>query len=170
MQEKATNEFDGVEGHRPLPVATVVILPPKRHLAILTGEEPPIGDGHAMRVARQVAEDALRPGQRRLGIDHPLRLLHGVQELVPGRGRPSAGTAPAYGGAPGRRPAAARSGRAAKQAAEDPYREEEPLGARAPRRCHPRPAPRRDQAMDMGMMVQGLAPGMQDAEKADLRA
>ena len=35
MQEKAAQEFDGVEGHRPLLVPMAVILPPKRHLAIL---------------------------------------------------------------------------------------------------------------------------------------
>jgi hypothetical protein len=57
VQEKAPNEFDRVEGHEALAIAALVILPPERHLAILTGEEPPIRDGHPMRVAGQVAQD-----------------------------------------------------------------------------------------------------------------
>ena len=63
-----------------------------------------------------------------------------------------------------------REERAPKQPAEDPYREEEPLAAwdpGGPIQCQP---PSRHQAMDVGMMVQGLAPGMQDPEEADLRA
>jgi hypothetical protein len=51
MQEKAPNEFDRVECHKALTIASLVILPPERHLAIGTGEEPPIRDGHTMRVA-----------------------------------------------------------------------------------------------------------------------
>jgi len=57
MQEKAPQELDGVERHGALPIATLVILPAECHLAISAGEEPPIGDGHPMRVPGQVLED-----------------------------------------------------------------------------------------------------------------
>src|SRR4029453_2504180 len=77
-------EFDRVEGHEALTIASLVILPPKRHLTIVTGEAPPIRGGHPMRVAGQVAENPLWSGQRRLGVDHPLRLLHSREQLVPG--------------------------------------------------------------------------------------
>lgn len=74
MEEKPSEEFDGVEGHRALPIAALVILPSERHLAIGTGEEPPIGDRPSMCIAGQVLEHRLGPGQWRLGIDDPLRL------------------------------------------------------------------------------------------------
>jgi hypothetical protein len=98
MQEKAPNAFDGVKRHEVLTIASLVILPPERHLAIVTGEEPSMRDGHPMRGAGQVAQDPLRPGQRRLGVDHPLRLLQGRQSVTGARqqGRANGGPAPAY--------------------------------------------------------------------------
>jgi hypothetical protein len=75
MQQKAPEEFDRVERHEALTITALVILPPEGHLAIGTGKKPPIGDGHAVGIASQVAEDPLWSRQRWLGIDHPLRLL-----------------------------------------------------------------------------------------------
>src|SRR6185369_9774212 len=57
-----------------------------------------------------------------------------------------------------------------EQPAENADREEEAFGARDPGGAIQRQPSRRHQAMDMGMMMQGLTPGMQDAEKPDLRA
>ena len=51
MQEKAPNEFDRVKRHEALAIAPLIVFPSERHLAIVTGEEPSIGDGHAMRIA-----------------------------------------------------------------------------------------------------------------------
>src|SRR4030095_8201735 len=84
MQKKAPDEFDRVERHEALAIAALIILPPEGHPAIGTGEEPPIRDGHPMRVAGQVAQDPLRPGQRWLGVDYPLHLLQGREQLAPG--------------------------------------------------------------------------------------
>jgi hypothetical protein len=55
----------------------------------------------------------------------------------------------------------------AEKSAEDTHRQEEALGTRDPRRAIQGQATRWDEAMDMGMMVQRLAPGMEHAEKAD---
>src|SRR4030095_14307839 len=71
MQEPAPEEFNSVERHGALTIPSWVTLPPEGHVAIGTGQEPPIRNGHAMRVAGQVAEDSLRPGQWRVGIGHP---------------------------------------------------------------------------------------------------
>ena len=171
MQEKAPNEFDRVKRHEALAIAPLIVFPSERHLAIVTGEEPPIGDGHAMRIAGQVTEDQLRPGQRRLGVDHPLRLLQARQELAPDRGSLPALALPLHAEVllSGRLPQRRQEG-APKQPAEDPHRQEEALGTGDPRGAIQRQATCGDQAMDMGMMVQGLAPGMQDPEKPDLGA
>jgi hypothetical protein len=136
MQKKAPDEFDRVERHEALAIAALIILPPEGHLAIGTGEEPPIGNGHAMRVAGQVAEDSLRPGQRWFGIDDPLRLLQGREELVPGRGRVPSLALPLQAEAllGGRLPQR-RQERAPKESAEDAHRQKEALGAGDPRRA-----------------------------------
>ena len=62
-----------------LPIAPLIVLPAERHLAIVTGEQPPIGDGHAMGIAGEVVQHRLRAGQRGLRVDHPLRLPQGRQ-------------------------------------------------------------------------------------------
>src|SRR5918911_4558811 len=85
MKEKPSEKFDGLQRHGALPIPPLVVFPPKRHLAVATGQQPPIGDGHPMGVAGEVAEHLLRPSQWRLGVDHPLRLLQGREELAPGR-------------------------------------------------------------------------------------
>ena len=134
MQEKAPEELDGVECHRTLPIAPLVILPAEGHLAVVTGQQPPIGDGDAMRVAGEVAEHLLRSGQGGLGVDDPLRLLERPEELVPGRGRtPVLALALHAQALLGGRLPERRQERAPKEPAEDTDREEETFGARDPR-------------------------------------
>ena len=161
MQEKASNEFDRVECHEALTIAALVILPPERHLAIVTGEEAPIRDGHTMRVAGQVAEHQRRPGQRRLGIDHPLRLLHGREELAPGRESAPSLALPLHAETllGGRLPQRRQEG-ATEKTAEHAHREEKAFGTWNPCGAIQSQPACWDEAVDVGMMVQGLAPGM----------
>jgi hypothetical protein len=63
-----------------------------------------------------------------------------------------------------------RQERAPKESAEDAHRQKEALGAWDPRRAIHGQATGWDQAMEVGMMMQGLSPGMQDGEKPDLGA
>ena len=70
----------------------------------------------------------------------------------------------------GRRLPQRRKERAPKHSTEDADREEEVLGARDPGGAIQRQPTCRHQAVDVGMMVQGLAPGIQDPKKADLGA
>jgi hypothetical protein len=55
MQQEAPEKFDRVKCHTALAMPMLIILPAEGHLAIRTGEEPPLGDGDAMRVAGEVA-------------------------------------------------------------------------------------------------------------------
>jgi len=157
MQEQAPEEFNRVERHEALAIPSLVILPPEGPLAIGTGQEPPIRNGYAMRVAGQVAEDSLRPGQWRLGIDHPLRLLQGREELAPGWGRLPALALPLQAEAllDGRLLQRGQEG-TSKEATEDAYREEETFGTREPGGTVQGQAPCRDEAMEMGMMTTTL--------------
>ena len=61
-QEKAPNACDGVQRHEALALAALVILPPERHLALVTGEEAPMRDGHTRRGAGQGGRTRCGPG------------------------------------------------------------------------------------------------------------
>lgn len=79
VEEKPPDEFFGRQGHRPDFVGVTIILPPESHLVVLDIEQAVVGDGHAMGIAAHVVPYLLRPGERALGIDHPLRALRLVQ-------------------------------------------------------------------------------------------
>src|SRR5262245_10210424 len=124
-----------------------------------------------MGVPCQVAEDPLWPGQRWLGIDHPLHLLQRREKLVPSRRIEPSLTLPLHTEAllSGGLPQPSEEG-AAEESAEDTHRQEEALGTRDPRRAIHGQAPRGDEAMEMRVMVELLAPGMEHAEQANLGA
>lgn len=130
-----------------------------------------MGDGHPLRGAGEGAEHWLRPGERGLGVNHPLHPLHAREALVPGLGSVPSLAPPLQAEAflGGRLPER-RQERAPKQSAEDADREEATCGARNPRRAIQRQPTGGDEAMEVGRMVQGLAPGMQDSEKPALGA
>ena len=84
MQEKASQEFLCGEGHQPLLVAVGVILPAESYLAFGKADKAVIGDGHAMRVARQIMQYMLGAAEGRLGIDYPVVAKECAQERVKG--------------------------------------------------------------------------------------
>ena len=167
-QEKPPEELDGVQGHRTWPIAALGLLPSARHLAVVPGQQPPLGDGEPMRGAGQGAAPPRRPGPRRLGLDHPRRLLHGREALAPGPGsapalaRPLPAAAVLGGSLPQRRQAEAPA-----KTAEPAHREENACGPWTPGGALQGQSPCWDEAMEGGMVGQGLAPGMQAPAKAD---
>src|SRR5262245_15571856 len=74
------HEFFRAYRHDLEPMLVRIILPAKTHLAILHGYEAGVGDGHAMRIAPQVAEDLLGASERPLGIDDPPLLVQPIQQ------------------------------------------------------------------------------------------
>jgi hypothetical protein len=157
MQEKPPKEFDGVECHGALPIAALVVFPSKRDMAICAGQQAPIGDGHTMRVARQVVEYRLGACEWRLGVDHPLGLGQRRKPLAPGLGycQRLARALHAEGALRGGLAERSEEG-AAEKTTEDAYRQEEALGAGDPRRAIYRQPTCRNQAMEMGMMTTTL--------------
>ena len=57
-----------------------IILPTESDLIALHGDQPVIGDGHAMRVSGQVVKYMLRSPERFFGIYHPVVTKQRAQE------------------------------------------------------------------------------------------
>jgi len=76
----SAQEFVGGEGHLALLVAMGVVPPAKSNLAVLEGDQPMVGDGHAMGVTGQVMQDIFGTAERRLGINHPILTEQGTHQ------------------------------------------------------------------------------------------
>ena len=63
----------GGECHDLLAVATIgaIVLPPEGDAGAVAGDQPTVGDGDAVGIARQIGQHGLWPAERALGIDHP---------------------------------------------------------------------------------------------------
>jgi len=130
-----------------------------------------IRNRHAMDRARPIFQHVGRAAKRRFGIDHPLSVLERGQELLP-----------RLGGSQGMTVARPRQA-ALRMILAEPGQEETPKhptqhadweeeGGAARQPLGPirgQPASG-NHTVEMGMMVQGLAPGMQHREEADVRA
>jgi len=66
MKQKASNEFDGLEGFR------LSILGAEANAVVIVGNEAMIGDANTVGVATQVVEDIVNGTEWSLGIDNPL--------------------------------------------------------------------------------------------------
>jgi hypothetical protein len=84
MKQEAPNELVGIEGHHLGAVAIAVVLPPEPYEAVLIGDEPAVGDGHAVGVASEIAQDLLRPAKRPFRVDDPIRLVGRSKTLLEG--------------------------------------------------------------------------------------
>ena len=170
MQQEAAEKFHGVEGQSAQPVAMLVILGAKGHLAVVEGEQPLGGERHARRRAGQILQDMLRGAEGLLRVDHPLGCMEASQEAVPCRQRRQRAAAPRKGeGALGVCVAQRVKEQVAEAPTEDLHRQEEVWATREPPRpigCQP---PSRQDTMEMRMMVELLAPGMEPGEAADVR-
>jgi hypothetical protein len=97
MEHQPPQEFDGLKRRGPQAVAALVILVTEGHLAVLQGDEPVIGEGHAMRITGQILQDMLGVLEGLLRIDHPLLVTQHGEETPPGCGLGKLPTAPRQG-------------------------------------------------------------------------
>src|SRR5215470_11858409 len=82
VQKEAANELMGVECHCLPAIGAIeaIVLPTEGDTTVVGREQPPVGDGDAMRVSGQVAEHGFRPSEWLLGVDDPLDLLERRKE------------------------------------------------------------------------------------------
>ena len=71
MQQEATDEFICRDGHGLLPIVISIVSPEESDHAICDVEQTIVRDGDAVRVASDVLQNLLWPGEWRFGIDHP---------------------------------------------------------------------------------------------------
>ncbi len=76
VQQEAAHELFGSQSHGLVarPAVSPVVLPAESHAAIITGEEPAVGDGDPVGVTREIGENGLGSCEGSLGIDDPLAL------------------------------------------------------------------------------------------------
>jgi len=88
VQQEAAHELRGMQRHELLARAAIfaVVLPAEGDAAIIVGDEPGVGDGDAVRVARQVRQHRFGSCEGALGVDDPLALTQGAKPVGKGIG------------------------------------------------------------------------------------
>ena len=73
VDQESTDELAGREPHDLLTVATIgaIVLPSEGDLGLVEGDQPAVGNGDAVGIARQIGQHGLWPAERALGIDDP---------------------------------------------------------------------------------------------------
>jgi hypothetical protein len=169
VEHQPSQEFYGLEREGTQTVASLVVLRAEGHLAPLQGHEPMVRNGDAMGRARQVGEDVLGLLEGLFGVDHPLHGAPRREEPLPGWGLAKFPTTTRAGQlALAIEPRTACEGEAPEAAREDPHGPEEVGTTRHPTRairCEP---PGGQDTMEMGMVGQLLAPGVEHGKAPDL--
>ena len=170
VQQQTPQELHGVQRQGAQAVATLVILVAEGHLAMLQGHEPVVGDGDAVGIAGQVLEHMLGVLDGLLGVDDPLLVAQGGEEPLPGRGLGEFPTAPREGQLALRVGLCqARDVEVPEAAREDADGQEEVRSTRHPPCAIGRHAPGGQDTMEMGVMVELLAPRVQHGKAPNLR-
>ena len=73
VDQKSADELASGERHDLLAVATIgaIVLPSEGDIGMVEADQPAVGDGSAVGIARQIGQHGLWPAERALGIDDP---------------------------------------------------------------------------------------------------
>ena len=173
VEEEAADELVGRERHGPEPVAAFgpIVLPLEGDALVVERDEPGVRDRDAVGVAGEIGEDGLRPGERPLGVDHPLgaaqRRERGVEGALLAEGREVAEEDEAAGRMQGCEPFEEEP---AEETRQHPHGQEEAGLAGDPARTVRRQAAAGNDDVDMRVVGQRRAPGVQYGGQADARA
>jgi hypothetical protein len=146
-----------------------VVFPAEGDLVGLTLEEASVGDGHPVGIASQVLENLLGTPKRRFRVDHPIGLLELLEKVAPEVGfrQVLKFTVPGELSQPiGFLQVMEKL--FSKQTREDADRQKESGAGGDPTPAVWREASGGDQTVQVGVVLQGLAPGMQDSHKSDM--
>ena len=82
MQEKATEEVYGIEGHDALLAAVRIIAPAEADALPVEGGDAVVGDGHAVGVTAEVTQDMLGPAEGRLDMGVPVLVFQLLDQVL----------------------------------------------------------------------------------------
>jgi hypothetical protein len=171
VEQEAAQELVDRQSEEPLLVGVRGISPAEGDVALLKGDQSAVGDGDAVGLAAEIAQRVFRAAEGWLGIDDPVVAEQGSEpcgegpwfrqccevtverELVLVEGGLQSGDE-----------------LAAKDPAEHLHRQEETVARRDPTGVVGSEAASGGHAVDMGMKLEPLVPGMEHAEEADLSA
>src|SRR5262245_43891072 len=173
MEQEAANELAHVEAHDFVLVMSVlpIVLPAETDMGRVEIEQTAVGDGDAMDVTREIGQDLLGAGEGFFGIDHPFGLAQrrevgceGVDVLERGEIGEELKLSCCM------QSLDSFEEQASEQAREHPHCKKEAALAGHPTLSVRRQATTWYDAMQMGMMLEVLAPGVQDGADADVGA
>ena len=84
MEQEAAQELWCRERHHSFVIAMGVISPAESDLVVGEGDQAMVGDGDAMRVAGEIAEDMMGTAEGWFGIDDPVLTEQRAQESAEG--------------------------------------------------------------------------------------
>jgi len=171
MQQETSQELLRGECHLSVFIAVSIIFPAKGNLVMLEGQQAVVGDGDAMGVAGEIAQHMMGSAEGWLGIDDPVLTEQGTQEgaenfLILQGLENSAELELAL------LKSSLQSGYelTAKDPTQHSYGKEEGIAGMDPLGVIGGQTAGWDEAVDVGMMQQVLAPGMEDRKETDLCA
>jgi len=168
VHQESPQELGGSQSHHPPPTAVSVVLPDERDVPVAQGDEAVVGYRCSVSVVRQVAQHVFGAAEGALGINDPVLLVEGREPL------PEPGALGQLGSAVVELEQALVVGSPqsseelpSEETAEDVYGEKEAVSAVLPVRPVSRDAAAGDDAVDVGMVLEVLAPGVQDGQDRD---
>ena len=173
MDQEAANELVGAKRHDLGAFRSVgaIVFPFERDAAGIKRDEPVVGDGDAVGVKRQIAQDRLGSAERALAVDHPFGLAQRRQILrelaAVGEAGVRAEELQAAGGVGGGEHVEKQP---AEQSRQDANGQEEARPASDPALAVGGEAAARRDHVDMGMVGERRAPSVQHGGDADPRA
>jgi hypothetical protein len=172
MQQEATQEFIDVKSQESLFVLVSGVSPAERDLVILEGNEPAIGDRNAMGVCAEITQHLIGSTERWLAVDHPARRIKLADQTAKQFGLSQAAKQAVKLELSGSVSLLERCEKlAAEDFAENPCGKKEAIISRAhPTGMIARQTAGSDDAVNVGMLLQFLIPGMENTEEADLGA
>ena len=172
MEQEAAHKLVDVKSQESLFVFVSGVSPAERYLVILEGNEPVIGDRNSMSVGAEIAQHLIGSTERWLAVDHPSPCVKLTDQTAKQFGLIQAVKQAVKLELPGSVSLLERFEKlAAEDFTESPFGKKEPITSRTyPVGMVARKTTGSDDAVNVGMMLQLLIPGMENAEEADLGA
>jgi len=84
MQQKAAQELWCRERHHSFAISVGIISPAENNLIVSESDQAMVGDGDAVGIAGEIAEDMMGTAEGWFGIDDPVLAEQGTQESAEG--------------------------------------------------------------------------------------